>query len=601
MNQTNWTAVNGFGVAVAGGLGLALLSGTAVAQPAQVRLLEIEGAVMDRPDPFGWFSGDVSPTLLDMVTALHDAAGDPDVDGLVVRLKDAALSLSDVDELGAAMERFRTRGKEIAVFAEAYDPTGLLLGAHADAVILQQGGIVTMPGLYMEEMFLADTLEWAGLQADFVQIGDYKGANEQMTRSEPSDAWDENISGLLDAMYDHLREGVGDGRDLSVDELDKAMEELWLASGEVAIRAGVIDAEVDFSDLWGGDALEDVFGGRVAYAGELLDSGTGGIDTSNPFALFTALMEGPTNRTTGPTIAVLHLDGPIVDGASSPGGLFGGASVGGRTLRNAMSDIATDDNIMGCVVRIDSPGGSAAASEMIWQGLRNLAEEKPVWVSIGSMAASGGYYSAVGADTIYINPSSIVGSIGVVGGKITGGELLDRAKVGVVERVRGPRGGMMSFNSPWSPAERALVQKRMLDIYVQFAQRVQQGRPDADLDVIGEGRLFLGEKAVELDMADKLGGLNDAVGDLARDVGLGNYDVMHFPAPKSFEEVLEDAFGGFVSARAATADGTLPMATALRTALGEDRFNAIRDALNAVALLRDEPVLLTMPRAFFVK
>jgi len=592
------------GILTAGVAGAALVVGMvtpALAGPARVAVLDIEGVVADRPDPYAWFTGDVSPTLLDMVDAVREAADDDDIDGLIVRLKDAALGLSHVDELGAAMDRFRKSGKEIVVFSETFGPSGLLIGARADAVVLQQGGYVSMPGMYMEEMFLADTLSWAGLEADFVQIGDYKGANEQMTRSAPSEAWDENISGLLDAMYGHLRDGIMDGRDLSDSELDEAMGELWLAPGSVAERVGVIDHELDFAELWSGEALADVFGGEVEYAGSLLGSTGASLDTSNPFALFSMLMEGPSSSTSGPTIAVLHLDGPIVDGESSGGGAFGGASVGGRTLRNAMADIAQDENIVGCVVRIDSPGGSAAASEMIWQGLRNLSEDKPVWVSVGSMAASGGYYSAVGGDKIYLNPSSIVGSIGVVGGKITGGELLDRVKVGVVERTRGPRGAMMSFSSTWNSGERALVERRMLEIYMQFAQRVGQGRPDADLDKVGEGRLFLGTDAVRLGMADELGGLEDAVSDLAAETGVRRYDVAHFPAPPSFEDMLEEAFGGFIRSREVAADGTLPMATAVKAMIGDERFDAVRDALNAVVQLRTEPVLLTMPRAIIIR
>jgi len=601
VNSMSRERVGAMGLLLAGAAGLAVSASPASAEATRVALLEIEGAVGDRPAPYAWFTGETAPTLLEIVDAVRGAAGDRDVDGMVVRLRDAALSMSDVDELGSAMDAFRASGKKIAVFAEVYEPTHLLLGAHADHVILQQGGYVMLPGISMEEMFLADTLAWAGLDADFVQIGDYKGANEMMTRSEPSPAWDENISGLLDALYAHMREGMREGRGLSDRELDRAMSELWLASGSVAERNGVIDTEADFADLWGGGALEPVFGGDIEYAGELLASDGSGLDTSNPFALFTMLMEGPTNRSTGPTIAVLHLDGPIVDGDSSPGGAFGGSSVGGRTLRNAMSDIAADDNIFGCVVRIDSPGGSAAASEMIWEGLRRLSDEMPVWVSIGDMAASGGYYSAVGGDRIYLNPSSIVGSIGVVGGKITAGELLDRAEVNIVERTRGPRAGMMSISNGWTAAERALVQKRMLDVYVQFAQRVTQGRPDADLDRIGEGRLFVGAEAVELSMADELGGLPDAIADMARSEGVRDYDVMHFPAPGSFEDMLEEAFGGFVRSREAAADGTLPMAAAVRSVLGDGRFEAVRDALEAVVQLRSEPVLLTMPRAFVIR
>ncbi len=583
-------------VALAAG---ALASGSALAQ-SSVALLEIEGSPADQPAPMVSLFGGEAPTLMDYIDALHELAQGDEHDGVVIRLKDAALGFTQVEELGSAMDAVREQGKKIIVFAESYDPTGLLLGARADEVLLQQGGIVSLPGVYMEEMFLADTLAWAGLDADMIQVGAYKGANEQLTRSTPSEAWDENISSLLDSMYEHLREQISEGFGLSEKQLDEAMRQAWMAPGRVAERVGLIDDEVDFADLWTGDAMTRVFGGEIKYGGELIDYGSK-IDTSNPFAVFSMLMEGPKRGTTGPTIAVLHLNGPIMDGDSSSGGAFGGASVGSRTLRNAMSEIARDENVLGCIVRIDSPGGSASASEMIWEGLHRLGDAKPVWVSIGSMAASGGYYAAVGADKIYVNPSSIVGSIGVVGGKITGGEMLDKMKVGVVERVRGPRAGMMSFSSQWNEDERAIVRARMLQTYTDFAKRVKQGRPGIDLDEVGEGRLFLGSRAVELNMADEVGGLDDAIWDLADKLDIEEFDIVHYPEPPSFEEVISEALGGFVRSRELAAEGTLPLASAIRAAIGDQRFEAIRDALNAVAMLRTEPVLLTMPRAIIVR
>ncbi len=582
------------------GLVFGAFVGTSAMAQSSVALLEIEGSPTDQPAPMVSLFGGEAPTLMDYVDALYDFAHSDEHDGLVIRLKDAALGFTQVEELGSAMDAAREHGKKIVVFAESYDPTGLLLGARADEVLLQQGGIVSLPGVYMEEMFLADTLAWAGLDADMIQVGDYKGANEQLTRSEPSKAWDQNISSLLDSMYAHLREQISEGFGLDDEQLDEAMRQAWMAPGRVAERVGLIDDEVDYADIWKGDALTRVFGGEIEYGGELIDYGSE-IDTSNPFAMFTMLMEGPQRGTTGPTIAILHLNGPIMDGDSSSGGAFGGASVGSRTLRNAMSEIAGDENVLGCIVRIDSPGGSASASEMIWEGLRRLGDEKPVWVSIGSMAASGGYYSAVGGEKIYVNPSSIVGSIGVVGGKITGGDLLDKVKVGVVERVRGPRAGMMSFSSQWTEDERALVRARMLQTYTDFAKRVKQGRPGIDLDKVGEGRLFLGSEAVDLKMADAVGGLDDAIWDLAEELDVEDFDIVHYPAPPSFEEVISEALGGFVKSRELSAEGTLPLASAIRAAIGDERFEAVRDALNAVALLRTEPVLLTMPRAIIVR
>lgn len=585
-------------LALCSAVGLAVQVPSAMAD-ADVAMLEIEGGVAEVPSPFEWLMGG-EPTLLDYIDVLDEAAADGDLGGVVIRLKDAALLPSQVEELGRAIERARTAGKRVDVFAESYGPTELMLAAYADGAYVQTGGGVSLPGLFMEEMYLADTLSWAGMHADMVQVGDYKGANEQMTRAAPSDAWDENISGLLDAMYAEMVRKFTEIGDLTPEQLDQAMAELWFGDGAKAVEAGLLDAEVDLLDLF--DHLAGVYGEPVAYAGKL-EAGIDGpeFDAANPFAMLGILTQEPETRATGPTIAVLHVDGPIVDGDSTVGGLMGGASVGSRTLRSAMQDIADDDNIRGVVVRIDSPGGSATASEMIWQGLDRLSDSKPVWVSVGSMAASGGYYTAVGGDKIYVNPSSIVGSIGVVGGKVTFGELADRVKVNVVERARGPRAGMLSATSRWTDEEREIVRAEMARTYEQFTARVTEGRPGIDLSKTAEGRLFLGADAVRLGMADEIGGLDDAIADLAEQLFLDEYDVMHFPGPKSLEELLDETFGGFLGVRSAAVVVESPLVTAARGVLGDERFEAIRSQIEAMMLLRENRVVLTLPKIVHVR
>ena len=492
------------------------------------------------------------------------------------------------------MDDFRASGKDLYMFAEMFGTAELLTGCHADHVILQQGGGVTLPGIYMEEMFLADMLEWVGVEADFVQIGDYKGANEMYENAQPSEAWDQNISALLDAMYDNMRDTLKTGRGLDDEALDEAMRKAWLADGRTAIEAGLIDAEVDLAELldhveqqaaasgWTGDEL--------VYAGDLIDTGEDTADMSNPLMVFSQLFQPVKRTTSGPTIAVLHIDGAIMDGDSTPEGPFSSASVGSRTIRNAIKQIGKDDNIRGVIVRIDSPGGSAIASEVIWQGLQRLGETKPVWVSVGSMAASGGYYIAVGGQKIFVNESSIVGSIGVVGGKLSFAEILEKARVNIVPRARGPHADMFGMTTGWDSEDLALVRDRMTETYELFTSRVSQGRPGIDLDRTAEGRLFLGRDAVDLKMADEIGTLSDAIDALAGVLQLEDYEIMDFPEPPSFEEMLNQALGGFVSAPVAA--DRLGM---LRELLGQRRFDALRDAWTRASMLRREPVLLTAP------
>lgn len=574
-------------------LSLSVCVGLATAAPYKVAMLEIEGAPSGPTSGMALF-GTPTPTVMDYIDTINDAADDDNVSGVIVRLKDAVLTTTQIGEIGQAMDAFRASGKDLYMFAEGYSTGELLIGCHADHVIIQQGGGVMLPGLYMEEMFLADMLDWVGVEADFVQVGDYKGANEMYENAAPSPEWDQNISGLLDAMYEDMRSTLKAGRGLNDAALDEAMERVWMADGQTAIDAGLIDAEVDLADLL--DHVEQQAvnagwsGGDFVYAGDLID-GDIAIDMSNPFMLLSQLFEPVQRSTTGPTIAVLNINGAIMDGDSAPDGPFSSASVGSRTIRNAIKQISKDDNIEGVVVRIDSPGGSAIASEVIWQGLHRLSETKPVWVSVGSMAASGGYYIAVGGDKIYVNESSIVGSIGVVGGKLSFGDVLERVHVNIVPRSRGPRAGMFGMVGGWDDVQRELVRGKMAETYELFTSRVSEGRSGIDLSKTAEGRLFLGQDAVKLNMADEIGTLSDTIAGLADELDLFQYDVMDFPEPPSIEDMIGQALGGFVNAPVSSEK--LGM---LRQLIGERRFGALRDAWTTTKMLQSEPVLLTAPR-----
>ncbi len=563
-----------------------------------VAVIEIEGSPAEMQTGFTWL-GDGGQTLLGLVETLDTLAVDDEFSGVLLRLKDASLGYTQVEELGSAIRRVRDAGKRVDLFAEGYGTTELLLGSHADKVVIQKGGAVSFPGMYMEEMFLADTLSWVGVEAQLVQVGAYKGANEQMTRSSPSPEWDQNISSLLDALYANMRSDLTEGRGMTDAELDEAMKVAWMASGEEAIRAGLIDAEVDLPNL--PDFLRSAYGESVKWVNDPYAVRQAKADFSNPFAIFSQIGKSAEIRVDHPTIAVLHINGTIIDGDSSSGGLFGGGtSVGSRTVRNAIEQIMKEPLIKGVVVRVDSPGGSAIASEVMWQGIDRLKGEKPVYVSVGSMAASGGFYVLSAGDKVFVNPSSIVGSIGVVGGKYSMGELYEKAKIKIVERSRGPMASLFGSSEAWGENELAAVRDRMTQTYDLFTSRVVAGRPGIDLSKTAEGRLFVGSDAVGLKMADEVGGLDDAVNEIASTLDLSDFDVVHYPAPPSFEDVLENMLGGMVNAPGVAA-GPGSVGAVLKAVLGESRYRAAVDSLNGITLLQTEPVLLVNPSAIIIR
>jgi protease-4 len=571
-----------------------------------IGILEIKGAPKERPAELSWLLGSSEPTLRQLVGTIHDASVNDDLKAIVIRLKDAELNRTQVEELGQAITKARSSGKKVAVFSENMGATELLLGSYADRSLVQSGGAVTLPGLYMEEMYLADTLKWIGVKADMVQIGDYKGANEMFVNSAPSKAWDENLNQLLDGLYANMRTELKMGRNLDDLQLDQAMRAAWLAEADDAVKVGLVDAAVDLLDLakavssdadakW--ETLEPADG-----AGKLK------MDEGNPFAAMSQMMslisKKPPTKATEPTIAILHIDGEIVDGDSKSGGFSGGSSVGSRTIRNSLEDIRSQDLIKGVVLRIDSPGGSAIASEVMWQGIRRVAEKKPVWVSVGSMAASGGYYLAVAGDKIYVNPSSIVGSIGVVGGKFSMGGLYDMVKLHVTQHARGPMAAMFNSSQPWTPEQLALVRGKMKQTYDQFTKRVEAGRKGINLAETAEGRLFTGDKAIASKMADKVGSLDDTIHDLASSLKMDDYAVMDFPAPRPLNEVIGEMFKGFgVSSpvvSGASPGASAPLISTLRAIVGEKNWPTVSRSLDAMMVLRDEPVALTLPSAILI-
>lgn len=556
---------------------------------------DLEGRLADRPAPMAFLQAEPEPTLFDVIAGVHRAAEDKDVKALVLRLREPAFGLTQAEELGRALAAARKQGKRVTLFTENYGVGEILLGSYADEVVMQSGGIASFPGMLMQEMYLADTLAWLGMKADFVQIGDYKGAKETLANSAPSPEWDACVENLLNGLFDSMVSQMREGRGMSAEEVDTALEEGWMADAPAAIRARLVDRAMDRLEL--NDALAEAHGDDYETdLGFATARGGAGLDMSNPFVMLKALTEPPDRTPKTDTIAVVHIDGVIVDGESEPASpLSGRGSVGSLTIRKALAEIEHEDLIRGVVVRIDSPGGSASASESIWQGLRRVAEHKPVWVSVGSMAASGGYYIAVAGDRIFVNPSSIVGSIGVVGGKIVLAGTMEKLHVNVVTRARGQSAELMSTQREWLPTERAKVEGRMRAVYDQFVDRVRAGRKDIDIAATAEGRLFAGRQALTNGMADELGGLHESVRSLAASLKLTGYEVLDYPAPKSLAETLEDIAGSFGFAGASVSALDLG-ASAGRALLGDSAWERVGESMRGAMELRREPVILMSPR-----
>lgn len=573
-------------------------------QPATplVGWLDISGSLRIQPRPYTF--GDEredTQSLAFILRRIREVATHKRYLGLLIHLDQADLPLSQIDEIGYAIRQVRDAGKKVFVYSEAYDLKSYLLACSADGVFLRHKGQLELAGLGVEEMYLAGLLEKVGAKADFIQVGRFKGAAEPLTNAAPSPEWSQNFDALLDDLYGQVIDRIAKARGMDREKVEKVFNDCWSMSDEDYVKRGLIDRLVDRDMV---EATEVAFGDDFEWE-ELLDADASIGQPDNPFAMMRMLFRSPKAPASRPTIAVVHANGQIISGDSQPdGGLMDSSAVGSRTMDEVFSEAMEDEQIKGIVLRIDSPGGSALASEVIWQTVRRFGEEKPVYVSIGSLAASGGYYIASAGHVVYISPTSIVGSIGVVGGKITLGGLYEKIGVNITRRSRGPMGDMFNSVAPFTPEQKVALLAAFERTYDQFLDRVSIGRGKRlqDVKAVAEGRLFTGRQAVANGMADKEGGLQDAITGLAAQLKLkpGSYDVIEFPKPMSLSEYLEELFDGMASAPGA-ADDAAAAVRAARAVLGPEAWRSARPVLSGLLQLRREHVLTLMPMAIVVR
>lgn len=568
----------------------------------RVAWIELAGPLPDAPPALAWVDpARGRPTLQRLVKEIRRVSTDPKTLGMVVYLDQPELSLTQIDELEAAIRDVRASKKKVLFFAEAYDLKSYLLACSGDQILLQRKGQLELTGLGIEEMYLAGLLEKIGAKADFLQVGKFKGADEQLTRVGPSAEWSQNFDALLDDLYSQITTRIAKARKLDAKEVETAFADCWAMTDTQYVKRKLVDRLTD-RDMT--DALTVAFGEDFDFNDPFERQPTQ-VPMDNPFAMMKLLMQQPRVANKRASIAIINATGAIHSGGSGGGseaGLFGGPSIGSRTICHALEEARDDAMIKGVIIRLDSPGGSALASEIIWQAIRDTRQKKPVYVSIDSMAASGGYYMASACDKIYVSPASIVGSIGVVGGKIVLAGTYEKVGIKIHRRARGPMGDMFNSVEPFTPEQRTALLEAFKHTYEQFLDRVSIGRGKKikDLPAVAEGRLFTGAKAVELGMADKVGGIDSAIGDLAKELNLkpGGYDLINLPPPISLPEFLEDMFGGMAQSPAPVDSASLEV---VRVGLGKQGWNALRTTFQGVTLLRNEHVILMMPTAIVVR
>jgi protease IV len=470
-------------------------------------------------------------TLRGFLDALERGAGDPRVKGIYAHIGGDSLGLAKTQEVRDAIAAFRGKGKFAIAFSESFGEFGggtrpYYLATAFDEIWLQPLGAVGLVGLHAEMPFLRGTLDKLGIQPSFARREEYKSAVNFLTESEMTAPQREEMESLLASMAGQIARGIADTRHLSESEVQGLIDRGPLFADE-AKAAGLVD--------------------RLGYRDEVIDEAHRRAGSGAELVSSARYVEGaghPHNK--GPTIALIYGSGLIVQGGGGASPLSGAAEMSAREVSRAFRAAFRDAKVRAILFRIDSPGGSAVASETIWREVVRARERgKPVIVSMGDAAGSGGYYVAAPADKIVAQPATLTGSIGVLAGKLVVTHLLNKIGVTTDSAERGANSGMFSTFRDFSPAERQRLDAFLDLTYRGFKQHVAAGRHLSEdaVEAVAKGRVWSGEEAKARGLVDALGGYAVAL-QLAREAaGLAPdapVKLVVFPREKSTAELIFD-------------------------------------------------------------
>jgi protease-4 len=559
----------------------------------KVAVFDLHDPVVEKPSEFTALFNPTAMTLRTLIDRLHKARDDKDIRAVLVTLGEPGTNLSQSQEIRDALLEIRKAGKKVYVYADGYDTDTYTIASGATSICILPGGEVMIPGVSLQTMYLKGLFDKLGVKADYVQIGKYKGAQEPYTRTGPSDEFKGELDKLTESLYKQVVAGIASNRNMSPESVRGGIDQA-IQTAAAAKDRGFVDHLVD------PDGLRDLIGDDLGTDTEMVtDYGATPaptLDLSNPFALLGALTKKPA-VSTKPAVALVFADGVIVDGDGGAS-LTEGSTIGSDEIRRSMRDIAADNNIKCVVIRINSPGGSAVASEAMWQAVRRVGKTKPVIISVGNMAASGGYYLASAGERIFADPSAIVGSIGVVGGKFVTKDLYDKLGISTQTFSRGKNSGMFSNETEFTEQQRKMVQGWMTETYDQFTDRVMttRGGKIRNIDDVAQGRVFIAEQAKELGLVDDIGGLDSAILYAASmaELKTDGYEVRTVPAPRSILDLIS-------TSGLSTASPIRPSMqiseTSILKAMPKELRSMVGEQLEILRLLQERPVVLAAPFA----
>ncbi len=481
--------------------------------PARARSMELDLPRSLQENPARPVFGSRSMAFADLLLNIYRASEDPSISEIVVNLDGIGYGFGRTQELRAALQAFRSQGKQVTCHIHHGSNLDYYLASAADRILMSPASQLRLVGLRAELTFYGGTLEKIGAQSDIVQIGDYKTAAETYSRRSSTEANQEQVNRLLDNLFEQFVTALADGRVVSSDSMANLIDRGPFTSAE-AMKYGLVDG-LCYSD--DSDRLSLAGTPTLSFRRYLSD---------------TLLNDGWPRP---PVLAVVVADGEISGSSPSmPGSSADRVTVMGMQL--AYDQVAATRGVRGILLRIESPGGLAVAGADISRAGRKIAQRFPLVVSMANVAASGGYHIATPSSRLFANPASITGSIGIFGGKPNLAGLYDKIDLGKELYTRGQYAGMLTWMRPFTDDERAKYYDHLESFYDRFLEEVAENRP-MTVDSVGElaqGKVWTGREALEIGLVDELGGLKQALDDTARRLHLEDYDVEIFPRNRSW-------------------------------------------------------------------
>lgn len=510
-------------------------------EKGSVLVLNLSGGLPESQpdDPFAELFDGPTVTLNEAIAALERAAHDDRIVGVWLNPSGVQASWASMNRLREAMFDFRESGKPLIASSGTFGfmQSGYFLASAADSVFTPPEAMFLLNGFEIAGTFYRGTLDKLGIEPTIIRAGEFKGAGESYSEYQFSPENRLQYEELLLDIDDTFRSAVAESRNIPRETIDEIIASGGYIVAQQGFEAGFIDAllyEHEVTDFW------------LEYTGQKPGDELRTVSL-NTYRNVTDQSVGIRTGNRNNRIAIIHASGIIVP-SSSDGGFMGGEVLASDDFVETLREAVNDDRVKAIVIRIDSPGGSAAASDAMWAAIEEARLSVPVVVSMASLAASGGYYMAVPADVIFAEPSTITGSIGVITMTFNAQEFMnDRLGVTVDPIRTGPTAGLFGMYKPLSPLEHQLLQTFTDVTYETFLNRVASGRgmDVEDVRTIAAGRVYTGSRALELGLVDEIGGLHDAIVHAAgmADLEDGDYRTLILPSQKPLFERLSESLG----------------------------------------------------------